>query len=91
MNMLGWDRKAGSVSQPVESVNQPASFLWIYVYKEMSIEKGQMKWSAASLQSFQLQFEVIVLAVLLASSSEQQCPKNRTDGADRYGSSASSS
>ena len=31
-----------------------------------------MKRSAYSFQSFQLQFEVIVLAVLLASFSEQQ-------------------
>ena len=31
-----------------------------------------MSKSAASLQAFQLQFEAIVLAVLLASSSEQQ-------------------
>ena len=35
-----------------------------------------MKHSAASLQ-FQLEFEVIVLDVLLASSSEQQCPDKR--------------
>ena len=36
-----------------------------------------MKLSAASLQSFQLQFKVIVLAVMLASSSKQQCPDER--------------
>lgn len=36
-----------------------------------------MKQSSASLLSFQLEFEVIVLAVLLASSSEQQCPDKR--------------
>jgi hypothetical protein len=34
------------------------------------LKKGQMKQSAASWQSFQLQLEVIVLSVLLASSSE---------------------
>jgi hypothetical protein len=39
------------------------------------LKKGQTKQSAASLQSLQLQFEVIVLAVLLASFSEQQCPE----------------
>ena len=43
----------------------------------MSIEKGQIKRSAASLQSFQLHFKVIVLAVLLARSSGQQCPNER--------------
>ena len=40
------------------------------IYKGQ-LKKGQTKGRAASLQSFQLQFEVIVLAVLLASSSEQ--------------------
>ena len=32
-----------------------------------------MKQSAASLNYLQLQFEMIVLVVLLASSSERQC------------------
>jgi hypothetical protein len=54
-------------------MNQLASFLWIYT-KNRPLEKRQTKHSAASLQSFQLQCEAIVLAVLLASSSEQQCP-----------------
>jgi hypothetical protein len=54
-------------------MNQLASFLWICTNK-CKLKKVQTKLSAASLQSFQLQLEVIVLAVLLASSSEQQCP-----------------
>ena len=57
-------------------MNQLATFLWIYT-KICQLKKGQTKLSAASLQSFQIQFEVIVLAVLLASSSEQQCPDER--------------
>ena len=36
-----------------------------------------MKQIAASLQFFQVHFQVIVLAVLLASSFEQQCPDKR--------------
>ena len=45
------------------------------IYKELSIKNIQkMKGSVASLLSFQLQFEVIVLVVLLANSSEQNCP-----------------
>ena len=54
------DRQAGIVSQPVEIMNQLASFLWIYT-KKCKLMKGPTKQSAASLQSFQLQFEVIVL------------------------------
>jgi hypothetical protein len=54
-------------------MNQLVSFLWINT-KKCKLKKGQMKRSAASLQSFHLQFEVIVLAVLLVSLSEQQCP-----------------
>ena len=54
-------------------MNQLASFLWIYT-KKLQLKKDQIKQSADSLLSFQLQFEVIVLAVLLASVSEQQCP-----------------
>ena len=57
-------------------MNQLASFLWIYT-KKCQLKKGQMKGSAASLHSLQFQFEVIVLAVLLDSSSEQQCPDER--------------
>ena len=57
----------------MEIMNQLVYFLWIYT-KKCQLIKGKMKQSAASLQSFQLQFEVIVLAVLLTSSSEQQCP-----------------
>jgi hypothetical protein len=42
------------------------------------LKKGQTKLREASLPSFQLQFEVIVLGVFLASSSEQQCPDEKT-------------
>ena len=74
MNMSGVrTRQTGSVSQPVKIMNQLVSFLWIYT-KKCKLKKGQMKRSAASLQSFQLQFEVIVLAVLLARSPEQRSP-----------------
>ena len=75
MNVPERDRQAGCVSQPVKIMNPLESFLWIYT-KKYKLKKGQMKGSAASLQSFLLQFEVevILLDVLLASSSEQQCP-----------------
>ena len=56
-------------------MNQLASFLWLYTNK-CKLKQGQTKPSAASFQAFQLQFEVIVLAVLLASSSEQQWPEH---------------
>ena len=63
-------RQRFSASQNHESAG---IILWIYT-KKCQLKKGQMKQSAVSLQSFQLQFEVIVLAVLLAISSVQQCP-----------------
>ena len=76
MNMLGvgtirTDRQRFSYSQKHES----AGILFMDMYKEMSIEK-KVKRNKVQLvlQSFQLQFEVIVSAVMLASSSEQQCP-----------------
>ena len=46
-------------------MNQLSLFLWIYTRK-CQLKKGRRKQSAASLQSFQFQFEVIVFAVLLA-------------------------
>ena len=55
--------------------DETTGIIFMDIYKDMSIEKkGQMKRRSTSLQSFQLQFEMIVLAVLLASSSEQQFP-----------------
>jgi hypothetical protein len=54
--MSGQDKQAGSVSQQ-------ASFLWIYTMK-CQLKKGKTKQNAASLQSFQLLFEVIMLAGL---------------------------
>ena len=66
-------RQCFSVSRNHES----AGIIFMDIYKEMSIEKMSNETCAASLQSFQLQFEFIVLAVLLASSSEQHCPSER--------------
>ena len=42
-----------------------------YLQRNVKRKQVKRKRSEASFQSFQLQFEVIVLAVLLASSSEQ--------------------
>jgi hypothetical protein len=53
--------------------HESASFLWISIEKKT----GKTTLSEASLQSFQLQLEAIVLAVLLVSSSEQQCSDER--------------
>jgi hypothetical protein len=45
--------------------------------KKCQKKTSKSKLNAAILRCFQLQFEVIVLDVLLASSSEQQCPDER--------------
>ena len=48
-----------------------------YGYIQRNDNRKQVKRSTASLRSFQLQFEVIVLAVLLVSSSELQFPDEK--------------
>ena len=74
MNVLGVrTRQTGRQLFSASLNHESAGINFMDIYKEMSIEKGQTKLSESSLQSFQLQFEVIVLAVLLASCSEQQC------------------
>jgi hypothetical protein len=62
-------RQTGSFSQPVEIINQHS--FYGYIQTNVHRKTGQTKQSAASLRSFQLQFEVIVLAVSLTSSSKQ--------------------